>query len=376
MDERQARLLRALLVFGTRPEAVKMARLAQLMRADPRLDPIVCITAQHRQMLDQVLDWFKLTPDIDLNLMQPDQSLADLTARALSAVSRVLADTRPDIVLVQGDTTTVMTAALAAFYARVPVGHIEAGLRTYDNANPFPEEANRRLTSVLAAYHFAPTQRALDTLIGERGIDPARVYLTGNTVVDALHWTRNQPHTLNLDIPFNADEKLILVTAHRRESFGAEFAGMCGALRRIVERNPSVRLVYPVHLNPNVRKPVYEILGGVERVHLIDPLSYPDLVHLMARAWLVLTDSGGIQEEAPSLGKPALVMRRTTERPEAIEAGVAKLVGTDGETILAAVETLLHDEIAYRAMANAVSPFGDGSASERIIDILLREFRQ
>lgn len=366
-------MIRALLVFGTRPEAVKMARLAQLMQHDDRFQPIVCVTAQHRQMLDQVLAWFKLTPDIDLNLMQPDQSLADLTARALSGVGRVIAETQPDIVLVQGDTTTVMTAALAAFYARVPVGHVEAGLRTYDNGNPFPEEANRRLTSILAAYHFAPTQRAIETLIAERGIDPARVYLTGNTVVDALHWTRAQPHTLQLDIPFDPTEKLILVTAHRRESFGAEFASMCAALRQIVERNPRVRLVYPVHLNPNVRKPVYEILGGVERVHLIDPLPYPDMVHLMARAWLILTDSGGVQEEAPALGKPVLVMRRTTERPEALDAGVAKLIGTDGDAILVAVETLLRDENAYRAMANAISPFGDGRASEKIMDILARE---
>lgn len=369
-------MLRVLLVFGTRPEAVKMARLAQLMRDHPDIEPILCVTAQHRQMLDQVLDWFKLTPDIDLNLMQPDQTLADLTARAITSVSRVIADTRPDVVLVQGDTTTVMTASLAAFYARVPVGHIEAGLRTYDNANPFPEEANRRLTSVLATYHFAPTQRAADTLIAERGIDPARVYLTGNTVVDALHWTRSQPYTLNLDIPFDEREKLILVTAHRRESFGAEFRSICSALRELVESNPDLRIVYPVHLNPNVRQPVYEILGGVERIHLIEPLPYPALVHLMARSWLILTDSGGIQEEAPSLGKPVLVMRRTTERPEAIEAGVAKLVGTDAEAIVSAVENLIRDDCAYRTMANAVSPFGDGRATERIIEILLREIPQ
>lgn len=352
-----------------------MARLAQLMRDDPRIDLRICATAQHRQMLDQVLDWFRIVPDVDLDLMQPNQTLADLTARALTAVSREIAQTAPHVLLVQGDTATAMIAGLAAFYQRVPVGHVEAGLRTYDNANPFPEEVNRRIISVFASYHFAPTQRAADALLAERGIDPRRVYLTGNTVVDALKWTLSQPHKLDLPIPLGkGDERLILVTAHRRESFGAEFEQICSALRQIVERSPKARLVYPVHLNPNVRKPVFDLLAGVDRVHLIDPLPYPDLVHLMAKSHIVLTDSGGIQEEAPALGKPVLVMRRTTERPEAVEAGSARLVGTETSAILGAVEELLHDESAYRAMANAVSPFGDGSAAQRIIDILLSEF--
>lgn len=351
-----------------------MARLAQIMRADPRIDLRICVTAQHRQMLDQVLDWFGIIPDVDLDLMQPDQTLADLTARALSGVSREIAQSAPDVLLVQGDTTTAMIAGLAAFYQRIPVGHVEAGLRTYDNANPFPEEANRRIISVFAAYHFAPTQRAADALLSERGINPSRVYLTGNTVVDALKWTLNQPHALSLPIPLDQpDERLILVTAHRRESFGAEFEQICAALRQIVERHPGARLIYPVHLNPNVRKPVFDLLAGVDRVHLIDPLPYPDLVHLMAKSDIVLTDSGGIQEEAPALGKPVLVMRRTTERPEAVEAGSARLVGTETDAILSAVEELLHDESVYRAMANAVSPFGDGSAAQQIIDILLRD---
>ncbi len=368
-------MLKVLLVFGTRPEAIKMARLAQLMREHSHIDLRVCVTAQHRQMLDQVLDWFGIVPDVDLDLMQLDQTLADLTARALTTVSREIGQTAPDVLLVQGDTTTAMIAGLAAFYQRVPVGHVEAGLRTYDNANPFPEEVNRRIISVFASYHFAPTQRAADALLSEPGVDPCRVYLTGNTVVDALRWTLNQPYKLDLPIPLDkADERLILVTAHRRESFGAEFEQICSALRQIVERNPNVRLIYPVHLNPNVRKPVFDLLAGVDRVHLIDPLPYPDLVHLMAKSDIVLTDSGGIQEEAPALGKPVLVMRRTTERPEAVEAGSARLVGTGTSAILSAVEELLHDEGAYRAMANAVSPFGNGSAAQQIIAILLREF--
>jgi UDP-N-acetylglucosamine 2-epimerase len=368
-------VLKVLLVFGTRPEAIKMARLAQIMRDDPRIDLRICVTAQHRQMLDQVLDWFGVVPDVDLDLMQPDQTLADLTARALSGVSRVITETQPQVVLVQGDTTTAMIAGLAAFYQRIPVGHVEAGLRTYDNANPFPEEVNRRIISVFATYHFAPTRRAANALLSERGVNPGRVYLTGNTVVDALKWTLEQPHQLNLPIPLDLpNERLILVTAHRRESFGAEFEQICAALRQIVQRSANVRLIYPVHLNPNVRKPVFDLLAGVDRVHLIDPLPYPDLVHLMAKSDIVLTDSGGIQEEAPALGKPVLVMRRTTERPEAVEAGSARLVGTETSAIVSAVEELLHDEAVYRAMANAVSPFGDGSAARQIADILLREF--
>ncbi len=364
---------RVLIVFGTRPEAVKMAPLVHELSRRPEFEPITCVTAQHREMLDQVLEWFGITPDFDLNLMQPDQTLADLTARAVQGVSEVVEQVSPDAVLVQGDTTTAMSAALAAFYRRVPVGHVEAGLRTYNRYEPFPEEANRRLISALATYHFAPTETARDALLAEN-VDPASIFVTGNTVIDALQWTVRQPHDLHLDLPLdNPGERLILVTAHRRESFGPDFEAICCALARIAQENPDVRLVYPVHLNPHVQEPVYRILSGVERVHLIDPLPYPDFAHLMNRASIVITDSGGLQEEAPALGKPVLVMRRTTERPEAVEAGTARLVGTDTDAIVAAAGELLHDRQAYDAMANAISPFGDGHAAEHIADVLARQ---
>lgn len=367
---------RVLIVFGTRPEAIKMAPLVRVLDEHPAFDAVTCVTAQHREMLDQVLDWFRISPDYDLDLMQPNQTLAGLTARALQGITDVIEQVQPDVVLSQGDTTTAMTAALAAFYQRVPVGHVEAGLRTGDIYNPFPEEVNRHLIGVMANYHFAPTPTARDALLAEN-IDPANVFVTGNTVLDALQWTVAQPHTLDLGVPLDAPgERLILVTAHRRESFGAEFEAICHALRAIAERNPSVRLVYPVHLNPNVQEPVHRILGGAERVHLIEPLAYPDFAHLMNRAHLVITDSGGLQEEAPALGKPVLVMRRTTERPEAVEAGVAKLVGTDTDVIVREAERLLHDEDAYDAMATAVSPFGDGHAAEYIADVLVKSLAE
>jgi len=363
---------RILLVFGTRPEAIKMAPLVRVLgERDCRV--VTCVTAQHREMLDQVLDWFAITPDHDLDLMEPNQTLAGITARALQGVSDVVEQVAPDILLVQGDTTTAMTAAMAGFYHRVAVGHVEAGLRTGDIYNPFPEEVNRRLVGVMARYHFAPTTTARDALLAEN-VNPASIYVTGNTVLDALQWTVAQPHRLHVDLPLDQpNERLILVTAHRRESFGPEFEAICHALRRIAQHNPEVRLVYPVHLNPNVQEPVHRILGNVERVHLIDPLPYPDFAHLMNRAVLVITDSGGLQEEAPALGKPVLVMRKTTERPEAVEAGTARLVGTDTDTIVSAAEELLHDPDAYQAMANAISPFGDGHAAEYIADILLSD---
>lgn len=350
-----------------------MAPLVQALEARPgEAKCVVCVTAQHREMLDQVLDWFGIEPDIDLDLMQPDQSLSDLTARALTNVTDVIRDVKPDAVLAQGDTTTVMTTALAAFYERVSFGHVEAGLRTRDLRNPFPEEANRHLAGVLATYHFAPTQTAVDALLAE-GTDAKRIHQTGNTVIDALQWTVAQPHTLDLDVPLDGPERLILITAHRRESFGEEFEHICHALRQLAERNPDVRLIYPVHLNPNVQKPVYDILSGVPRVHLVAPLPYPDFAHLMNESTLVITDSGGLQEEAPALGKPVLVMRHTTERPEAIEAGTARLVGTDTTRIVEEAERLLHDPAAYAEMATAISPFGDGHAARRIVDILLAD---
>ncbi len=369
-------MLRPLLVFGTRPEAIKMAPLVRALRDHPDAQPTICVTAQHREMLDQVLDWFDIRPDFDLDLMQPNQTLTGLAARAMQGVSEIITKVQPDVLLVQGDTTTAMAAAMAAFFQRVPVGHVEAGLRTGDIYNPFPEEVNRHLISVMTTYHFAPTETARRALLAE-GTRPESIFVTGNTVIDALKWTVARPYQLTIDLPLEVPgERLILVTAHRRESFGPAFESICLALRQIVERNPDVRLIYPVHLNPNVQEPVRRILGGIQRVHLIDPLPYPDTAHLMARSTLVLTDSGGIQEEAPALGKPVLVMRRTTERPEAVEAGTARLVGTDSETIVREVETLLYNPVAYQAMAKAISPYGDGHAAQRIVEVLIEGFRQ
>jgi UDP-N-acetylglucosamine 2-epimerase (non-hydrolysing) len=364
-------MYKILLVFGTRPEAIKMAPVVRKLAENPDVEPIICVTAQHRQMLDQVLEWFQITPHFDLDLMLPNQTLAGLTGRALQGVAEVIENVQPEVVLVQGDTTTAMAAAMAAFYHRVPVGHIEAGLRTNDIYNPFPEEVNRHLITVMGTHHFAPTETSRQALLAEN-VSDQQIHVTGNTVIDALQWTVAQPHQLDLGLPLeNPGERLILVTAHRRESFGPDFESICQALRQIVINNPDVRLIYPVHLNPNVQEPVHRILGDVDRIHLIQPLPYPDTAHLMARSTLVITDSGGIQEEAPALGKPVLVMRRTTERPEAVDAGTAKLVGTETEAIVTAAETLLHDPQAYAAMANAVSPYGDGHAAERIMEFLL-----
>lgn len=356
-------------IFGTRPEAIKLAPvIAELRSRDPETRVHVCVTAQHRQMLDQVLEWFGIVPDFDLDLMQANQSLCHLAGKILSHISEVLARLQPDVVLVQGDTTTTMAAALAAGYCGIPVGHVEAGLRTYDMRNPFPEELNRRITSLTATYHFAPTQRAAGALLEER-TPSAQVYVTGNTVIDALGMTLSRPAPA--DLPSNGHRRMVLVTAHRRESFGGPFESMCRAMRQIAERNPDVQIVYPVHLNPNVREPVNRILAGHSRIHLLEPLRYEQFVHLMARAHLVLTDSGGIQEEAPFLGKPTLVMRETTERPEAIEAGTARLVGISEASIVNWCEKLLADRTEYEKMAKAGSPFGDGRASQRIVDILL-----
>lgn len=361
---------RILTIFGTRPEAIKLAPVILEVQKHPdRFESLVCVTAQHREMLDQVLEWFQIKPHYDLNLMQPDQGLAEFASRALKAISELLREVRPDVVVVQGDTTTVMMAALSAFYQRIPVGHVEAGLRTGHRYNPFPEEINRRVAGVLATLHFAPTARAADALRAEQ-VSEENIFVTGNTVVDSLLMTIQRP--VNLELDFSLDgQRVILVTAHRRESFGAPFESLCLALRDIAERNTGVEIVYPVHLNPNVRGPVNRILAGHPRIHLLDPLRYEQFVHLMAKAYLILTDSGGIQEEAPVLGKPTLIMRETTERPEAIEAGTGRLVGTDRERIVAETERLLHNEDEYRAMAQAGSPFGDGHAAERIANILL-----
>ena len=345
----------------------------ELEKYPDRIASLVCVTAQHREMLDQVLDSFGIVPDVDLDLMQPGQTLPELTARVLVKMTQVLDQVQPDWVLVQGDTTTVMVTALAAFYQRIPVGHVEAGLRTHKRYSPFPEEINRRIADVLATLYFAPTPTAAQALVAEN-VPPEAIYVTGNTVIDALQWAVAQPPPSSL-APWMADlagKRVVLVTAHRRENFGPAFAQICLGLRDLARRNPDVALVYPVHLNPRVQAPVHKILGDEAREHLIPPQPYLAFAHLMQRADIVLTDSGGIQEEAPALGKPVLVMRADTERPEAVAAGTAKLIGPDAAAIVAESERLLHDAEAYAVMANAVSPYGDGHAAERIVDVLLR----
>lgn len=366
-----------LTVFGTRPEAVKLAPvILELQKYQGQISSRVCVTAQHRQMLDQVLALFGIVPDIDLDLMQPGQSLSELTARVISRTDSVFRDERPDLVLVQGDTTTVMAVALAAFYHQIPVGHVEAGLRSQDRYSPFPEEINRRISSVLSTYHFAPTETARQALLRE-GVPDDKIYVTGNTVIDALHMIIRRPiplaaKTLLARAGINGSShcpRLILVTAHRRENFGAPLESLCLGLKKLVERNPDVVILYPVHLNPSVQQPVYRLLDNVDRIILTTPVQYDVMAHLMNSAYLVLTDSGGIQEEAPTLGKPVLVMRTETERPEAVAAGTAKLIGPDGERIVTEAEHLLKDEGAYQQMAQAISPYGDGHAAEYVVKI-------
>lgn len=369
--------MRVLTVFGTRPEAIKLAPVIKELEKHSEFESRVCVTAQHRQMLDQVLRLFGINPHWDLNLMRENQSLFYVTSSALRSLETVFREAQPDVVLVQGDTTTAFVASLAAYYLKIKVGHVEAGLRTHDKFNPFPEEMNRRLADALSDFLFAPTARAKQNLLRE-GFPKERVFVTGNTVIDALLWVRRQrvegEGALSQFSQFlDTESRLILVTGHRRESFGEGFEKICRGLKMIAERNPDVRIVYPVHLNPNVKEPVHQILGGVANVHLIEPLDYAGFVLLMDKAYLILTDSGGIQEEAPSLGKPVLVMREKTERPEAIEAGTARLVGTDSEQIFEETQQLLSDRTEYEKMARAANPFGDGRAAERIVQILLRE---
>lgn len=366
--------MKLLAVVGTRPEAIKMAPVITTARRRG-VHVVVCATAQHRDMLDQVLGLFRIVPEHDLDLMRPDQTLSDLSARALAGLTPVITAERPDWLLVQGDTTTAMIAALASFYARVPVAHVEAGLRTGDLARPFPEEMNRRVVAVLTAAHLAPTATARANLLRE-GVAADAVQVVGNTVVDALRATRALacPDDLLAAVPALAPgERLVLVTAHRRESFGEGMRQIARALQRIVRTHPDVRIVYPVHPNPNVQAPMREILAGEPRVHLVPPLDYLPFVHLMARAHLIISDSGGVQEEAPSLGIPALVLRETTERPEAVAEGCVRLVGVDESNIVAAATELLGDEVAYARMARAVNPYGDGHAAERIVSILTGE---
>jgi UDP-N-acetylglucosamine 2-epimerase (non-hydrolysing) len=369
---------RILLTFGTRPEAIKMSPVARALReARDDFDVRVCVTAQHRQMLDQVLDLFEIVPDHDLDLMRPGQNLTDVTTRVLAGVGEVIRGWRPDLVMVHGDTTTTFAASLAAFYEKVPVAHVEAGLRTGDIYAPWPEEMNRRLTTAIAVLHFAPTETARANLLAE-GVPEARIAVTGNTVIDALQWVvarlRADPeaaarHQRQFGF-LRPDRRLILVTGHRRENFGPGFERLCQALRDIAMRG-DVQIVYPVHLNPNVREPVQRILSEAPGVHLLEPLDYLPFVHLMDRSHFIITDSGGVQEEAPSLGKPVLVMRDTTERPEAVEAGTVKLVGTDRARIAGEAFRLLDSPEAYEAMARAHNPYGDGLAGERIKERLL-----
>lgn len=363
-------------VFGTRPEAIKMAPLVKALRTDKQINDYVCVTAQHRDMLDQVLDIFGIVPDKDLNVMSPRQSLYDVTAKILTKMKSVLDEFEPDIVLVHGDTATTAAVAIAAYYKKIPVGHVEAGLRTGDKYSPWPEEINRRITGVIADIHFAPTKTARKNLIDET-INSDAIHVTGNTVVDALFYILgkiNSSQKLRLELEgsypvIDSSKKLIVVTGHRRENFGAKFENVCYALRDIAQRGDT-QIIYPVHLNPNVQKPVSNILSNVKNVHLISPLEYMPFVHLMSKAYIIITDSGGIQEEAPSLGIPVLVMRDTTERPEAIQSGTIRLVGTDRKVIVAKTEELLDSEVAYNDMSQKHNPYGDGKAVPRIIDIL------
>lgn len=371
---------KVLLVFGTRPEAIKMAPLVKAFEAEPSIISKVCVTAQHREMLDQVLDMFEITPDYDLDIMKPGQDLFDVTSNVLLGLKNVLSDLQPDIVLVHGDTSTTSSAALAAFYSKVKVGHVEAGLRTSDIYSPWPEEANRQITGVLANYHFAPTTTSQENLLRENK-NPKDIIVTGNTVIDALFLAldkieknetlKNQIiEKINSEYKLPDNKKIILVTGHRRENHGQGFINICEALKTIATNNPDIDIVYPVHLNPNVQKPVNEILSNTPNVYLINPLQYESFLYLMNKSYFIITDSGGVQEEAPSLGKPVLVMRDTTERPEALDAGTVKLVGTNKELIIKEAQKLLDDEDEYNTMAKAHNPYGDGKACERIVKFI------
>ncbi|MGV1002100.1 non-hydrolyzing UDP-N-acetylglucosamine 2-epimerase [Empedobacter falsenii] len=364
-----------LIIFGTRPEAIKMAPLVQEFKKHNEFETKVCVTAQHREMLDQVLDFFEIQPDFDLNLMKPNQNLFSLTADIITELKPVLEDFQPDYVYVHGDTSTSSIAGLAAFYAGAKVCHVEAGLRTHNKWSPFPEEMNRQLTGRLADFHFAPTQQSYENLIKEN-IKPEDIIVTGNTVIDALLDSAEKVQSIqNKEIDYlktivDASKKLILVTGHRRENHGQGFINICEALKEIAQNNADVQIIYPVHLNPNVQKPVKEILSDISNIQLIEPLAYPAFVWLMTQSYMIVTDSGGVQEEAPSLGKPVLVMRDTTERPEAVEAGTVILVGTDKAKIIAEAHDLLTNQARYQAMSALHNPYGDGNACERIVNYI------
>ncbi|BBN80407.1 UDP-N-acetyl glucosamine 2-epimerase [Pseudoalteromonas sp. A25] len=369
--------MKVLTVFGTRPEAIKMAPLVHALEQDKRFDAKVCVTAQHREMLDQVLELFKITPDYDLNLMKAGQTLPEVTSRVLLELTPILKEFKPDVLLVHGDTATTFAASLAAYYEQIAVGHVEAGLRTGDIYSPWPEEANRKLTGALTKYHFAPTATSKQNLLAENYQDDT-IFVTGNTVIDALLIVKKQietdsdlNNTLAAQFPMlDEKKKLILVTGHRRESFGGGFERICEALAKTAKAHPNCQIIYPVHLNPNVQEPVKRILRDINNVYLIEPQQYLPFVYLMNKAYVILTDSGGIQEEAPSLGKPVLVMRDTTERPEAVAAGTVKLVGTNVEAITSSLDELLINKRSYEQMSRAHNPYGDGKACTRICDIL------
>ena len=365
-------LMNLLVVFGTRPEAIKLAPLILKLRQQFKVK--ICVTGQHREMLDQVLKIFQIKPDFDFNLMKPNQNLASLTSGVLEAVHGVLEKEHFDWVIVQGDTTTSMAAAIAAFYKKVSIAHVEAGLRTWKKLSPFPEEINRQLTSRLADLHFAPTEKNRHSLIQE-SISPEKIFVTGNTVIDALQWVLKNIPEPAWDLPFHpSDKRMILVTGHRRENFGEGFQNICKAIKKLAVKNPNVEFVYPVHLNPNVQKPVKTLLANQDNIHLIEPLDYQKFIHFMNRSYFILTDSGGVQEEAPSIGKPVLVMRDTTERPEAVEAGTVTLVGTDQNEIVKNIQKLIDNEKLYQSMAFSHNPYGDGTASEKISKIFQKLF--
>lgn len=364
--------IKVMTVFGTRPEAIKMAPLVKELKSRKEIECIVCVTAQHRQMLDQVLNTFEITPDYDLNIMQQGQTLSDITSKALKGLEEVIKEVQPDIVLVHGDTTTTFAGALASYYCQVDVGHVEAGLRTWNKYSPFPEEMNRQMVGVIADMHFAPTENSKNSLLKE-GKKEENIYVTGNTAIDALATTVNKSYTNDI-FSWVGNDRLILITAHRRENLGEPMRGMFKAIKRILDEFDDVKAVYPVHLNPKVRSVANEVLGDDEKIKLIDPLEVVDFHNFLAKSYLILTDSGGIQEEAPSLGKPVLVLRDTTERPEGIDAGTLKLAGTDEETIYKMTKELLENKEEYMKMSKASNPYGDGKASKRIADAIIERY--
>lgn len=359
---------KVMLVFGTRPEAIKMCPLVNELKRRKGIKTVVCVTGQHRQMLDQVLNAFQVTPDYDLSIMKDKQTLFDITTNILSGIGEVLDEVKPDVVLVHGDTSTTFVTALACFYKQISVGHVEAGLRTYNIYSPYPEEFNRQAVGIIAKYNFAPTEFSKNNLLRE-GKDPASIYITGNTAIDALKTTVRDDYA-HPELEWASDSRLIMITAHRRENLGEPMHNMFRAIRRVMDEHPDVKAIYPIHMNPVVRKAAEEELRGCDRIHIIEPLEVLDFHNFLSRSYMILTDSGGIQEEAPSLGKPVLVMRDTTERPEGIAAGTLKLVGTDEEIIYSNFKELLESEEAYHAMAHAANPYGDGFACKRIADIL------